>query len=95
VGVSDAELVAGIKLLAQSTGVFTETAGGATLAAAASLVRAGRLGPDDEVVLCITGNGLKTIEALDGALSNSPVIAARLKEVSPLVAQAQQTALAS
>ena len=95
VGVTDAELVAGIKLLAQSTGVFTETAGGVTLAAAASLARAGRLGPDDEVVLCITGNGLKTVEALDGALTNSPLIAARLREVSPLVAQAQQTVTAT
>jgi threonine synthase len=94
VAVSDAELVAGIKVLAQTTGVFTETAGGATLAAAVSLARAGRLGPHDEVVLCITGNGLKTVEALDGALSNSPVIAARLRDVSPLVARAQQSVLA-
>jgi len=89
VGVTDPELVAGIKLLAQTTGIFTETAGGATLAAALSLAQSGRFKPDDEVVLCITGNGLKTVEALDGALSTSPVIPARLREVAPLVTSAQ------
>src|ERR671919_1612002 len=65
--VSDADLVAGIRLLAETAGVFTETAGGVTVAAALALARAGRLRPDDEVVLCITGNGLKTIEAMNGA----------------------------
>jgi len=92
VAVTDPELVAGIKLLAQSTGVFTETAGGATLAAALSLAQSGRFKPDDEVVLCITGNGLKTVEALEGALSISPVIPARLREVAPLVTSAQPSA---
>ena len=56
-------------------GIFTETAGGATVAGALALARAGRLGPEDEVVLCITGNGLKTIEALEGALPEAPLIA--------------------
>src|SRR5919106_436026 len=65
--VSDTDLVAGIRLLAETAGVFTETAGGVTVAAALALARAGRLRPDDEVVLCITGNGLKTIEAMNGA----------------------------
>jgi len=44
----------------------------------------GRLRPDDEVVLCITGNGLKTVEALQGALPESPVIAPRLRELEAL-----------
>ena len=83
-GVSDADLVAGIKLLAETSGIFTETAGGATVAAAFALARAGRLGPEDEVVLCITGNGLKTIEALQGALPEAPVIAPRLRELEAL-----------
>jgi threonine synthase len=85
--VSDADLVAGIKLLAETSGIFTETAGGATVAAALELARAGRLGPDDEVVLCITGNGLKTIEALQGALPEAPVIAPRLRELEALYAR--------
>jgi len=84
-GVADDDLVAGIRLLAETTGIFTETAGGATVAGALALARAGRLGPQDEVVLCITGNGLKTVEALEGALEQSPVIGARVKEVEALV----------
>ena len=83
-GVPDADIVAGIRLLAETSGIFTETAGGATLAGALALAAAGRLGPDDEVVLCITGNGLKTIEALQGALPEAPVIAPRLKELEAL-----------
>jgi len=82
--VSDAELVEGISTLAATSGIFTETAGGATVAAAFALARTGRLGPDDEVVLCITGNGLKTVEALAGALPDTPVIAPRLRELEAL-----------
>ncbi len=86
--VSDADLVAGIRTLAETTGIFTETAGGVTLAAAIALAREGRFSPDDEVVLCITGNGLKTVEALAGALPDAPVIAPRLREVAQLVDRA-------
>jgi len=83
--VDDAELVGGIRLLAETTGVFTETAGGATVAAAAKLAREGRLRPSDEVVLCITGNGLKTVEAVQPALPHVPVIDPKLREVAALV----------
>jgi threonine synthase len=83
--VSDAELVAGIRALAEDTGVFAETAGGVTVAAALALARAGRLRPDDEVVLCITGHGLKTLDALADTLPAAPVIAPRLGEVAALV----------
>ena len=82
--VSDQDLVAGIRLLAETTGIFTETAGGATVAGAAALARAGRLGPEDEVVLCITGNGLKTVEALQGVLPEAPVIAPKIRELEAL-----------
>ncbi|HEU4385387.1 MAG TPA: threonine synthase [Anaeromyxobacteraceae bacterium] len=82
--VSDPELVEGIRLLAREAGVFTETAGGATVAAALALARAGRFRPDDELVLCITGNGLKTVEALRGALSEAPVIPPKLSAVASL-----------
>jgi threonine synthase len=84
--VSDAELVNGIRVLAEDAGVFTETAGGATVAAALALASEGRFSPDDEVVLCITGNGLKTVEALNGELPESPIIDARLREVAALAA---------
>jgi threonine synthase len=82
--VSDAALVGGIRLLAETTGVFTETAGGVTVAAALALAGNGRLGPGDEVVLCITGNGLKTVEALQGALPEAPIIAPRIKDLEAL-----------
>ena len=83
--VSDPELVQGIRTLAEETGVFTETAGGVTVAAAFALAAAGHFRTTDELVLCITGNGLKTIEALGGVLPDAPVINARLREVKELV----------
>jgi threonine synthase len=84
--VSDEDLVKGIRILAEDVGIFTETAGGATVAAALALAGEGRFSPDDEVVLCITGNGLKTVEALQGVLPESPIIDARLREVAALAA---------
>ncbi len=83
--VSDPELVEGIRFLAEDTGVFAETAGGVTAAGALALARAGRLQRQDEVVLCITGHGLKTLEAVQGAIAAAPVIAPRLREVTTLV----------
>jgi len=80
-GVSEAALVAGIKLLAETTGVFTETAGGVTVAAALALAQAGRLRLEDELVLCITGNGFKTVEAPQGALPETPIIAPRIRDL--------------
>ena len=82
--VSDEDIIAGIRLLAETTGVFTETAGGVTVAAALALARIGRLRASDEVVLCITGNGLKTLDALTAALPPAPVIDAKLREVARL-----------
>jgi threonine synthase len=83
-GVSETALVDGIRLLAETTGVFTETAGGVTVAAALALAQSGKLRPEDEVVLCITGNGLKTVEALGGTLPEAPIIAPRLRELEAL-----------
>lgn len=87
--VTDEELVHGIRLLAETTGVFTETAGGVTVAAALRLARQGKLRPGDELVLCITGNGLKTVEAVQPALDLAPVIDPRLREVAALVQEAR------
>ena len=85
--VSDAALVAGIRLLAETTGIFTETAGGVTAAAAVALAERGLLRGDDEVVLCITGHGLKTTEAVRDVLPETPVIAPKVREVAALVAE--------
>ncbi len=87
--VTDDELLEGIRLLARTTGVFAETAGGVTVAAAAKLAREGKLRAGDELVLCITGNGLKTVEAVQPALGPAPVIDARLREVAALVTAAR------
>ncbi|HUQ81033.1 MAG TPA: threonine synthase [Gemmatimonadaceae bacterium] len=86
--VTDAELVAGIRLLAETTGIFAETAGGVTTAAALRLAQSGHFRPDDEVVLCITGNGLKTLDAVAESLPPAPVIAPRLSAVAALVESA-------
>jgi len=62
--VTDEEIVDAMKLLAQTEGVFTETAGGVTVAAAGKLIEQGRIPRDESIVICITGNGLKTLEPL-------------------------------
>src|SRR5947207_4573689 len=64
--VSDPELVESMQLLAETEGVFTETAGGVTVGTAHKLDRQGRIHPDETTVLCITGNGLKTTDVLSG-----------------------------
>lgn len=86
--VEDPAIVDGIRLLAGTTGIFGETAAGVTVAAARALVAAGRLAPDDEVVLCVTGNGLKTVDAVADALPAPEPIAPRLAEVAALVGAA-------
>ncbi len=64
--VTDAEIIAGIKLLAETEGIFTETAGGTVIAVLEKLVAAGKIDPDEKTVIYITGNGLKTQEAVQG-----------------------------
>ncbi len=65
--VSDEEIRAGIALLAQTTGIFTETAGGVTTATLAKLATRGDIDPQERVVLVITGDGLKTLDAVRGS----------------------------
>ena len=64
--VSDKEIIDGIKLLAKTEGIFAETAGGVTVACTKKLIETGKIGRDEMTVICITGNGLKTQEALAG-----------------------------
>jgi threonine synthase len=64
--VGDDEIRAGIRLLAETTGIFTETAGGTTTAVLAKLAERGDIDPDERVVLVITGEGLKTLDAVRG-----------------------------
>ena len=62
--VSEEEIVEGIQLLAETTGIFTETAGGVTTAVLRRLAERGDIGPDERVVVYITGDGLKTLDAV-------------------------------
>ena len=66
--VSEEEIVEGIALLARTTGIFTETAGGVATAVLAKLARSGEIDPEERVVLLITGEGLKTLEAAKGTV---------------------------
>jgi threonine synthase len=72
--VSDGEIREAMLLLAETEGVFAETAGGVTVAVARKLVEQGRIGRDDETVICITGNGLKTQDAAADILEAPAVI---------------------
>lgn len=71
--VTDEEIVKGIQLLAETTGVFTETAGGVTTAVLRKLAERGEIGRDERVVLYITGEGLKTLDSVRGIVSTYEV----------------------
>ena len=84
---NDAEIIDAIKLLAETEGIFTETAGGATLGAACKLIEQGRIPRDESVVINITGNGLKTQEAVIDHLRKRPVIEAKIGEFDAVLAE--------
>ena len=77
---TDDEIVDGIKLLAEHEGIFAETAGGVTVACAKKLIESGKIPASEEVVLCITGHGLKTQEAVAGKCGAPQLIKPSLKE---------------
>jgi threonine synthase len=83
--VSDPEIVAAIKLLAETEGIFTETAGGVTVGVAEKLIREGRISPGEATVVCITGNGLKTTEAIAAEFPATEAIAPRLDAFEALL----------
>ena len=76
--VTDAEIIDAIKLLAETEGIFTETAGGTTVATLKKLVEAGKIDPDETTVVYITGNGLKTQEAVQGYIGEPLTIEPKL-----------------
>ena len=71
--VTDDEIRAGIRLLAETTGVFTETAGGVTAAVLKKLADRGDIGRDERVVAVITGEGLKTLDAVRGSFETHEI----------------------
>jgi threonine synthase len=90
---SDEEIVEGMKLLARTEGIFAETAGGVTVAVARKLIEQGRIDRDEEIVLCITGNGLKTQDAVSDSLERPALIRPSLEEFAPLVEGTREAAL--
>lgn len=92
VHVTDDEIVEGIKLLASKEGIFTETAGGVTVASLKQLVQTGRIRPDDVTVVYVTGNGLKTLDAIQGKVSRPHVIKPQLQEFRSLFEKLQNSA---
>lgn len=81
--VTDEEIRAGIRLIAETEGIFTETAGGVTVAVTKKLIEQGRIDPDELTVIAITGNGLKTIDAVK--LESLPVIEARFVQFERVI----------
>jgi threonine synthase len=71
---TDEEIIEGMQLLARTEGIFAETAGGVTVAVARKLLEGGHIPRDEPLVLCITGNGLKTPDVLHDRLSVAATI---------------------
>jgi threonine synthase len=89
--VSDVEIVSAIQELAETEGIFTETAGGVTTAVTARLYAHGRIHPDELTVACITGNGLKTTDCLQGAYRQDEAIRPRLSDFEAFVEEHSST----
>jgi threonine synthase len=89
--VSDVEIVSAIQELAETEGVFTETAGGVTTAVTARLYAHGRIKPNDLTVTCITGNGLKTTDALAGAYELETAVRPRLSDFEAYIEEQTAT----
>jgi threonine synthase len=87
--VTDAEIIDGIKLLAEMEGVFTETAGGTTIAVLKKLVEQGKIDPSETTVAYITGNGLKTTEAIASSIGAPYTIEPQLASFNAAWEQAQ------
>ena len=83
--VSDEEIIDAMKLLAETEGIFAETAGGVTLGVTKKLIAQGRIPKNESIVVSITGNGLKTQEALQDKIGAPRIINARLSEFDELV----------
>jgi len=91
--VSDHEIAEAMALLGRTEGIFAETAGGVTVAVTRKLIEQGRLPRDEEIVICITGNGLKTQDAVAEHLEEPAVIAPSLDEFSGLLAEESSAVL--
>jgi threonine synthase len=88
--VTDQEIVDGIRLLARTEGIFTEPAGGTTVAVTKKLIEQGRIPRNESIVISVTGNGYKTLEAVLDTVEQPYRIPARLADFDALYAQLTQ-----
>jgi threonine synthase len=88
--VTDDEIREAIKLLAETEGIFAETAGGVTLGVAKKLIASGKIPREDSVVVCVTGNGLKTLDAVERHVGKPREIKPSLREFEALLAQEEK-----
>jgi threonine synthase len=91
--VCDVEIAECMTLLARTEGIWAETAGGVTLAVTRKLIEQGRIPRDEEIVICITGNGLKTQDAVVSILEKPIVIAPSLEEFQSIVEGSTETVM--
>jgi threonine synthase len=83
--ISDPEIIDSIKLLAETEGIFAETAGGVTTGVTAKLIQQGRIRPEETTVVCVTGNGLKTTDALAADFPIADAIESRIEAFESLL----------
>jgi threonine synthase len=88
--VTDNEIRDAIKMLAETEGIFAETAGGVTVGVAKKLIASGKIPQDNSAVLCVTGNGLKTLDAVQGHVGKPREIKPSLREFEALLAQEEK-----
>ena len=88
--VTDDEIREGIRLLAEHEGIFAETAGGVTVGVAKKLIASGKIPANDSAVLCITGNGLKTLDAVVGHVGKTREIKPSLREFEAMLAREEK-----
>ena len=88
--VTDDEIREGIRLLAECEGIFAETAGGVTVGVAKKLIASGKIPANDSAVLCITGNGLKTLDAVVGHVGKTREIKPSLREFEAMLASEEK-----
>jgi threonine synthase len=89
--VTDQEIVEAIQLLARTEGIFTEPAGGTTVAVTKKLIEQGRIPRDESIVISVTGNGYKTLEAVQGTVESPFEIPARLADFDELYERLRET----
>jgi threonine synthase len=89
--VTDEEIRDGIRMLAECEGIFAETAGGVTVGVAKKLIASGRIPADESAVLCVTGNGLKTLDAVAGHVGQPREIKPSLREFEALLAEEEKS----